>query len=71
VKAGLKFRPTSVTVRDTLAYFKSLPEERRAKLRAGLTPERETELLALWAKESAGGKPAEPGKPSAGTPKSQ
>ena len=71
VKAGLKFRPTSVTVRDTLAYFKSLPEERRAKLRAGLTPEREAELLALWAKESAGGKPAEAAKPSAGTPKSQ
>jgi len=55
VKAGLKFRPTSVTVRDTLAYFKSLPEERRAKLRAGLAPEREAELLALWAKEPAAG----------------
>ncbi|HEX8699097.1 MAG TPA: SDR family oxidoreductase [Myxococcaceae bacterium] len=55
VKAGLKFRPTSVTVKDTLAYFKSLPEDRRAKLRAGLKPEREAELLALWAKESAAG----------------
>jgi 2'-hydroxyisoflavone reductase len=53
VKAGLKFRSPTVTVKDTLAYFKSLPEERRAKLRAGLTPEREAELLALWAKEAA------------------
>ncbi|MDY7227303.1 epimerase [Hyalangium rubrum] len=51
VKAGLKFRPTSVTVKDTLKYFKELPEERRNKPRAGLTPEREAELLALWAKE--------------------
>ncbi len=66
VKAGLKFRPTPVTVRDTLAYFKSLPEERQAKLRAGLAPEREAELLALWARESAGGKPAEAGKPAEG-----
>jgi 2'-hydroxyisoflavone reductase len=64
VKAGLKFRPVSVTVRDTLAYLKSLPEERRNKLRAGLTPEREAELLALWAQEqqAAGSKPAAPGK---------
>ena len=39
VKAGLKFRPVDVTLRDTLAYFKSLPEERRSKMRAGLPPE--------------------------------
>jgi 2'-hydroxyisoflavone reductase len=64
MKAGLKFRPVSVTVKDTLAYYKSLPEERRNKPRAGLTPEREAELLALWAKEqAAGSKPAAaPGK---------
>jgi 2'-hydroxyisoflavone reductase len=64
IKAGLKFRPAPVTVKDTLAYFHGLPEERRNKLRAGLSPEREKELLALWAKESQapGSKPATPDK---------
>lgn len=64
LKAGLKFRPGSVTVKDTLAYFQGLPEERRAKMRAGLSPEREKELLTLWAKEQQGGgsSPAAPSK---------
>jgi 2'-hydroxyisoflavone reductase len=56
LKAGLKFRPASVTVRDTLAYFNSLPEERRNKLRAGLSAEREKALLSLWALEPKGKK---------------
>jgi 2'-hydroxyisoflavone reductase len=60
VAAGLRFRPTTETVRDTLAWFKGLPEERRNKLRAGLPPEREAEVLALWAK--AQGVPAAPAK---------
>jgi 2'-hydroxyisoflavone reductase len=64
LKTGLKFRPGSVTVKDTLTYFNGLPEERRNKMRAGLSPEREKELLALWAKEQqgGGGKPATPEK---------
>ncbi len=33
---------------DTLAFWKTLPEERRKKLRAGLSPEREQEVLAAW-----------------------
>jgi 2'-hydroxyisoflavone reductase len=48
MKAGLRFRPAVETVRDTLAWFKTLPAERREKLRAGLTRKREDELLALW-----------------------
>lgn len=44
--AGLTYRPLPVTAADTLAWFKSLPAERQVKLRAGLTPEREAELLA-------------------------
>jgi 2'-hydroxyisoflavone reductase len=44
--AGLSFRPLRVTAADNLAWFRTLPAERQAKLRAGLTPERETELLA-------------------------
>jgi len=60
VKAGLTFRPVEDTVRDTLAWFKGLPEERRAKMRAGLPPEREVELLALWAKARTQNAPVAP-----------
>ncbi|MGE0554785.1 MAG: NAD-dependent epimerase/dehydratase family protein [Gemmatimonadales bacterium] len=48
VAAGLSFRPLAVTARDTLEFAKTLPSERLGKLRAGLTPEREAELLAAW-----------------------
>ncbi len=50
---GLTFRPLDVTARDTLAWFKSQPAERQAKLKAGLTPEREAEVLAAWHKKGA------------------
>jgi len=48
---GLTFRPLAETVRDTLAWFKSQPQDRQSKLRAGLTPEREAEVLAQWRKQ--------------------
>jgi 2'-hydroxyisoflavone reductase len=51
---GLTFRPTVDTARDSLAWFKTLPLERQAKLRAGLLPEREREVLAAWHQRSAG-----------------
>jgi 2'-hydroxyisoflavone reductase len=58
---GLTFRPTVETARDTLAWFKALPPERQAKLRAGLTPEREREVLAAWReRQGAAGKAATP-----------
>src|SRR6184192_2483216 len=47
---GLTFRPLSDTTRDTLVWFKSLPQDRQSKLRAGLTAEREAEVLAAWHK---------------------
>src|SRR5205809_152314 len=47
---GLTFRPLGDTARDTLTWFKSLPQDRQSKLRAGLTPEREAEVLAAWKK---------------------
>jgi 2'-hydroxyisoflavone reductase len=50
---GLTFRSLAETARDTLAWFKSLPQERQSKLRAGLTPEREAEVLAAWKKKKA------------------
>ena len=50
VGKGLTFRPLALTARDTLAWFKSQPPERQ-KLKAGITPEREAEVLAAWHKE--------------------
>src|SRR2546429_2443321 len=49
---GLIFRPLADTARDTLAWFKSQPAERQSKLKAGLTPEREVEILAAWHKQA-------------------
>jgi 2'-hydroxyisoflavone reductase len=46
--AGLTFRPLPATAADTLTWFRTLPAERQAKLRAGLTPEREAKVLADW-----------------------
>jgi 2'-hydroxyisoflavone reductase len=50
--AGLMYRPLINTVRDTLAYWNGLPAERRAKPLAGLSPEREAEVLAKWAQKN-------------------
>jgi len=46
--AGLVFRPLSTTTSETLGWFRSQPEERQAKLLAGVAPEREAALLAKW-----------------------
>jgi 2'-hydroxyisoflavone reductase len=46
VAAGLTYRPLPLTAADTLAWFRTLPSERQGKLRAGLSSEREAELLA-------------------------
>jgi 2'-hydroxyisoflavone reductase len=48
---GLTFRPLADTARDTLAWFKTLPQDRQSKMRAGLTSEREAEVLAAWKKQ--------------------
>jgi 2'-hydroxyisoflavone reductase len=47
---GLTFRPLGDTARDTLVWFKSLAQDRQSKMRAGLTPEREAEVLGAWKK---------------------
>ena len=47
LKAGLTFRPLGETIKSTLAWWDSLPEERRAKARAGLAPEKEAAALAF------------------------
>jgi 2'-hydroxyisoflavone reductase len=48
VKAGLTFRPLAVTAADTLAWFNAQPEARRAKLRSGISAEREAAVLKAW-----------------------
>jgi 2'-hydroxyisoflavone reductase len=45
---GLNIRPVQPTVSDTLAWHLQRPPEERAKLSAGLTPEREKALLDAW-----------------------
>jgi 2'-hydroxyisoflavone reductase len=46
--AGLTFRPLPVTAADTLAWFRTQPVARQAKLKSGLTPDREQALLTEW-----------------------
>jgi 2'-hydroxyisoflavone reductase len=59
LRQGLKFRPVEVTVKDTLAWWKTLPPpaqsgekehpfRRSARMRAGIEPAREAEVLAAW-----------------------
>lgn len=48
VDAGLKFRPLAETVRDTLAWWKTVPEARRTGARFWITPEREAQVIAAW-----------------------
>jgi 2'-hydroxyisoflavone reductase len=57
---GLRFRPLEDTAQATLAWFQALPAERQANLRAGITAEREAEVLAAWkaSKQPAPRKPA-------------
>lgn len=45
-RAGLKHRPIATIVKDTLKWYEAEPEERRSKLKAGLSAEREVEILA-------------------------
>ena len=46
--AGMQVRPLADTVRDTLAWHLARPAEQQAKLKAGITPEREKEVLTAW-----------------------
>jgi len=48
VAAGLACRPLADTARDTLAWWRGLPEERRRAPKAGLGAAREAEVLAAW-----------------------
>jgi 2'-hydroxyisoflavone reductase len=58
LQLGLPLRPLEETVADTLAWSLTLPPD--APRRAGLAPEREAELLALW-REQPSPRGARPG----------
>jgi 2'-hydroxyisoflavone reductase len=45
---GLTFRSVPDTAKATLDWFRKQTAERQAKLKAGIKPERETEVLAAW-----------------------
>jgi 2'-hydroxyisoflavone reductase len=53
--AGLEYRPLQTTVNDTLQWWLGLPEERRAKPKAGLSAAREAEVLKAWHARAATG----------------
>ena len=48
VAARLTYRPVAETLRDTLAWWPTVPEARRAKPRFAITPEQEEKALAAW-----------------------
>ncbi len=50
IAAGLTFRPVAETIGDTLEWDRGLPADRQ--LRAGLSREREGEVLEKWGSEA-------------------
>lgn len=48
VAAGLNFRPLATTVRDTLAWWPTVPDARRDAPRFAITTEQEAQALAAW-----------------------
>lgn len=48
VEAGLTFRPLAETARDTMEWNANRPEEQRNSPRAGLSADREEQVLAAW-----------------------
>ncbi len=57
IKAGLRTRSLRRTVIDTLAWFRTLPEDRQAKLRPLIEPERELDTLKNWQLSAAQANP--------------
>jgi len=52
-EAGLHNRPVRETIRDVMSWWATLPAERTSVPKAGLPPEYEAELIALWHKDHA------------------
>ena len=58
LEKGLTFKPLAVTARDTIDWHKTRPEEERSEMRAGISAEREAEVLAAWHERAPGAKPS-------------
>jgi 2'-hydroxyisoflavone reductase len=54
LEKGLTFRPLAETAIDTVAWWKTLDEERQGRSRFGLPAEREVDVLAAWHARDAG-----------------
>ncbi len=54
IGAGITFRPVVETAKDTLDWWNAQPEERRSRLRAGISPEREAAALKALAERDGG-----------------
>ena len=54
IAAGLEHRPLATTLKDTLAWWPSVPEERRNKPAFAITPEIEALALEHWHKKAQG-----------------
>ncbi len=50
---GLKQRPLKTIIQDTHDWFVTLSSERQEKIRAGIKPEKEVEVLAAWQKHKS------------------
>ena len=53
VAAGLRNRPVRETIRDLLQWWATLPEDRTATMKAGMTAEQEAKLIAAWKARAA------------------
>lgn len=51
--AGLNNRPVRETIRDLLAWWNTLPEDRVTAMQAGMSAEQEADLIALWKERNA------------------
>ncbi len=51
---GLTFRPLAITAHDTIEWYKTRSAEVRANPRAGLSRDRERELLEAWHRHRTG-----------------
>lgn len=51
--AGMSHRPERETIRDLMAWWDTLPEERRVAPKTGPGPEQEAEVLAAWKARNA------------------
>ena len=50
IAAGLTFRPLAATLRDTAAWWPTVPQARRDKPKFTITPEQEAQALTDWRK---------------------